>query len=126
SRRACLGGPDGGDKPRRSPMSVRRRHAGCVNVIVANDSGATSRRKTPMNEQNKKQREPDLAQRNAGGAPAPAPPQPPGTGYASHPAAGTGPAGAPEIVTPEGPETERGGSAAPHSTSRLNEEEDGQ
>jgi hypothetical protein len=67
----------------------------------------------------------DLARRMAGLSPEPAGPEPPGTGYASHPAAGTGPTGTPEVVAPEEPETERGG-AAPECTSRLNEEEDGQ
>jgi hypothetical protein len=79
-----------------------------------------------MPEQNSKQREADdLARRVAGLSPKPAGPEPPGTGYASHPAAGAGPTGTAEVPAPEEPETERGG-AAPHSTSRLNEDEDGQ
>jgi hypothetical protein len=80
-----------------------------------------------MSEQTTPKRDPnDLAQRIAGLSPKPAGPEPPGTGYASHPAAGTGPTSTPEGVAPEEPETERGGSHAPQSTSRLNEEEDGQ
>jgi hypothetical protein len=71
-----------------------------------------------MTQQNKDQADPDLARRIAGMSPKPAGPEPPGTGYASHPDAGTGAA--------EGPETERGGSPAPNVTSRLNEPEERQ
>jgi hypothetical protein len=49
-------------------------------------------------------------------------PEPPCTGYASHPAAGTAPE---RTDLSDEPETERGGSPAPQSTSRLNEDEDG-
>ncbi|HEX5269038.1 MAG TPA: hypothetical protein VFW33_01060 [Gemmataceae bacterium] len=74
-----------------------------------------------MTTQNTQRPDPDLARRVAGLSPKPAGPEPPGTGYASPPEAGTGPT---DICAPEGPETERGGS--PESTSRLNEPEDRQ
>ncbi len=69
-----------------------------------------------MTEQNREQRDLDLAEQMAGLSPKPAGPEPPGTGYASHPDAGT--------AASESPETERGGS--PDCTSRLNEPEERQ
>jgi hypothetical protein len=65
--------------------------------------------------------DPDLARRVAGLSKNPAGPEPPGTGYASHPDAGTAPAAA-DMGAPEGPETERGGSPS-SSSSRTNEDE---
>ena len=84
-----------------------------------------------MSEQNTQQGHPqkrtDLEQirRMSGLSPTLAGPEPPGTGYASHPAAGTSgtTAQAAGGCAPEEPETERGGSAAGHFSTRTNEDE---